>query len=139
MNIDWIDNRLAISGSIDDYNQLTKECIIAVINVKGESHDDINELTKRGISYFYIPIPDWMPPRKAQMDLFNRLLSKIKGKVLVHCELGIGRSGSLAISYLINSGKCKKLDDAFKYMRDIGHPVDGMWITQLEKLRKHYV
>ena len=84
LKIDWIDNKLGVSGAIDNYNLLEKENIKAVINVRAELHDDMNELTKRMIQYYWIPIPDWSGPRSAQIRLFIDLVDNIKGKVLVH-------------------------------------------------------
>lgn len=138
MQIDWIDDKLGISSSIDNYDKLSDEGVDAVINVRGEYHDDIYELSKRTIAYFWIPIPDWLPPRKRQIDEFLRIVNGVDGKTLVHCEAGIGRSGSLTIAYLIESKIVETIQEGFEYMRKIGHPVDSMWKSQYDKLRKHY-
>jgi len=136
MKIDWIDDKLGITTTIDNYNDLVD--VNAVFNVRGEYHDDIYELTKRGIAYYWIPIPNWLPPTKGQIDTFLKVVKDSKGKIIVHCEYGIGRSGVLVIAYLIENKIVNTLEEAFKYMKDLGHPVDEMWIAQHDKLRKHY-
>ena len=137
MKIDDVDSKLSISGSIDNYDLLVKHKIHSVINLKGESHDDINELTKRRIAYYWIPIPDWQAPRSAQIKLFNELMNNIKGRVLVHCEVGMGRSVCLCISYLIENKIVDTIKDGIEYMNKI-RSISKMWNTQLNKLGELY-
>lgn len=138
MRIVKIDDKLFISNSIDNYDKLTEYHIDAVISLRGEYHDDVNELTKRSISYYYIPIPDSLPPTKEQMDRFVNLVNKIEGKVLFHCEAGIGRSGCMAISYLIQNKIVDSLEDALIYMKSVAKPLDRMSEQQFKQIRKYY-
>lgn len=133
MKVDWVDDRLAISGSIDDYNQLLEEQIDIVINLRAEMHDDINELTKRKIQYYWIPIPDWSAPRSAQVKLFVDLIRYLNGRILVHCEVGMGRSVCLCIAYLLENNVVYTVKEGIEYMQRI-RPMSKMWHTQLDKL-----
>jgi protein-tyrosine phosphatase len=102
--IDWVDNRLALSGSIPDYDRLIKEDIKVVVNVRAEAHDDIIELGRRGIAYFWIPIGDFGAPRFDQIKAFLNITKKYD-KVLVHCSEGRGRAASMAAYYLAKKYK----------------------------------
>ena len=84
MKIDWIDDKLAISGAVDDYDILVKKGITMVVNIRNEQHDDICELTKRNISYFWIPVSDWSAPRSDQIENFLELVENRNEKTLVH-------------------------------------------------------
>ena len=137
MKIDSVDDKLFISGSIDEYDLLMKYNIKSVINLKAESHDDINELTKRNIAYYWIPIPDWGAPRSAQIRLFNELLENTKEVVLVHCEVGMGRSVCLCVSYLMENKIVDTINKGIEYMNKVRH-ISKMWYTQLDKLRSIY-
>lgn len=120
--IDWIDDRLAISGYISDYDTLISENIDIVVNVRSECHDDINELSKRGISYYWIPTVDYLAPRTDQFDTFKRIIYKnYDSRILVHCESGRGRSATFIVSYLIDDYNLslKKAIDVLKEQRDI--------------------
>jgi len=136
MKIDYVDKKLAISASIDDYDSLCGE-ITMVVNLRSEQHDDIYELTKRGISYFWIPIADWGAPRADQIELFLSLMKYSKGTVLLHCAMGKGRTVMLAIAYLLDKGLVKSIEEGEEWIKNINHFPD-MWVTQRDKLKKHF-
>lgn len=103
MKISWITRYVALSGSIDNYNQLVDEGITAIINVR-EQHDDIVELSNRGIAYYWFPIPDHGAPRSDQINAFLYLIEHLAHdgeKILVHCAVGRGRSALLVILHVI--------------------------------------
>ena len=101
MKIDWIDEQVGLSGAIDDYNQL-EGTVDFVVNARMECHDDLIELSKRGISYFWIPVVDYFPPTADQMKSLIKIIKCNPGKkILVHCTLGMGRSATLVLMYMI--------------------------------------
>jgi dual specificity phosphatase 12 len=135
--LDWVDKKLAISGYIENYDTLTELGITTVINVMAEQHDDIRALSKRGISYYWIPIVDYMCPRSHQIRTFQLIMDmNNKEKVLLHCELGIGRSAFFAVVYLIDKYKLS-LDEAIAKLKEI-RPMVSFSPSQMEKLRKIY-
>lgn len=93
---------ICLSGSIDDYDKVYNYAVNIVINCRAEQHDDIYELTKRNIAYYWIPIPEGLSPRKNQIELFLKIMSSIskEKRVLVHCSEGRGRSPMLLSLYL---------------------------------------
>lgn len=93
-----IDDTLILSGAIDNYNLLVEKGVSAVVNCRAEQHDDILELTRRGISYYYLPFADATIPRRDQIQTFLEICER-EQTVLVHCTLGVGRSAFLVIAY----------------------------------------
>jgi len=136
MIIDKIIDNLYLSGSIDNYNELTYSCINMIINVRAEQHDDIYELTKRNIGYYYLPVGDYGAPRMDQINKFLELVNKNKDKsILIHCALGRGRSAMLVACYLVKSGMNTK--EAIKYLQN-KRPSASLTPEQLNKLKRFY-
>jgi len=136
MKIDWIDEKIAIAGAFDDYNELAKQKITMVVNVRAEQHDDIWELTKRNISYFWIPVTDWNAPRSDQINNFLDITSNRDEKILVHCAVGKGRSAFLVISYLIHTYDLS-IKEAIQKAKK-ARPAIDMTPAQIKKLKIHF-
>ena len=75
------------------------------------------ELTKRGIAYYWIPIPDYQAPRLVQIDEFFNILEEHPDKTFyVHCAMGLGRSAILVMLYLMLN-KNKSIEEAAKVIK----------------------
>jgi len=114
-DITMITDKLFLSGSILDYNTLKELGITAVINMKSEQHDDIYELTKREISYFWVPVSDHTAPRIDQIDSCMRIIKKFD-KVLVHCAVGRGRSAMVTAAWLLVDKKFLTIEQCIDYI-----------------------
>lgn len=135
MKIDWIDDKLAISGAIDNYDKLVELGISMVINVMAEQHDDVQQLTKRNIPYYWIPVTDWHAPRSDQIKTFLTIISR-DDKTLVHCAVGKGRTGFFAVAYLIYEYKMS-IDDAVAKAKGARSIID-LTPVQVQKLKVHF-
>ena len=131
-----IDNKLYLSGFIEDYSELSKLRITAVVNCCIEQHDNICELTRRNIAYYYLPVADAMAPRRDQIQTFLSICKKVEGKILVHCALGVGRSAFYAVSYLVDI-RNQKLEKAIMHLIKM-RPYVCFNQTQEDKLLKLY-
>jgi protein-tyrosine phosphatase len=135
--IDWIDEKVAISGVIENYGGLEEEGITTVINVMAEQHDDVRALSKRGIAYFWIPVVDGQQPRTHQIATFLHILKmNNKEKMLIHCELGRGRSAFFGVCYLIDKYELSLFDaiDRLKKLR----PIISLTPSQRKQLGRLY-
>jgi len=114
-DITIIDERTCLSGSIMDYNILVDLHIDAVINLKSEQHDDVWELTRRGIAYYWIPVVDWGAPRNDQIAVALEL-ARAYPRVLIHCTQGRGRSATIVAAILLENNPTWTYENAWNFI-----------------------
>ena len=82
--------------------------ISAVVDLRGEACDDEAALGAAGIDFLHLPTPDLEPASVAMLWSagvgFVREQIARGGKVLIHCQHGIGRSALLALCVLVDQG-----------------------------------
>ena len=109
-DLDFITDSLAVGGALRSDAQiqaLPGLGIGGVVDMRSESLDNVTELERLGIKFLHLPTIDWHPP--TQEDLIKGaawVQGQIAagGKVLVHCQHGIGRSVILAAAVLVAEG-----------------------------------
>jgi rhodanese-related sulfurtransferase len=109
-NLTWITDHLAVGGRFppERTEHLAQELrIAAVIDVRSEDRDDEALLRQHGIAFLHLPTDDHGAvtlPMIADGIAFARLHLDRGERVLVHCEHGIGRSATLALCIMVESG-----------------------------------
>lgn len=73
-----------------------------------------------GFEYHHLPVRDYTAPRPEQIEEFVGIVSRARGcgtSALVHCLVGLGRSGTMAACYLVSLGR--SADEALAEIRSL--------------------
>ena len=109
LNMSWVTPNLAVGGRIrpEDIAAVGRAGITHVIDTRSEHKDDEQALAKEHIQLFHLPARDTYPLSVEQMmegsQWANKAMQK-GGRVLIHCEHGVGRSVQLTCAALIYEG-----------------------------------
>jgi protein-tyrosine phosphatase len=109
LNMSWISTHLAVGGRIrpEDIKAVAKAGITHVVDTRSEHCDDVQALAKEHIELLYLPTDDSCPLTIEQMmqgaQWVNEHMER-GGRVLIHCEHGVGRSVLLACAVLVYDG-----------------------------------
>jgi protein-tyrosine phosphatase len=101
-----------------NFNKLEKVGITAIVNLMEENFYDP---TPYGFHYLHKGFPDeTYPPHSFIKEILEFLDIHIKkGKVLVHCSMGISRSGGLIIAWLLKTNPKWSWTEALNYVNNI--------------------
>ncbi len=109
LNMSWVNEHLAVGGRIrpEDMHALGLSGVTHVIDTRSEYEDDEEALQKENITLLYLPTPDTYPLSVEQLaegaKWANEQIKK-GGRVLIHCEHGVGRSVLLTCATLVQDG-----------------------------------
>ncbi len=109
LNMSWITRHLAVGGRIhpEDIKALAAVGITHVVDTRSEYCDDAEALAKEHIELLYLPTDDTRPLTIEQMMEGSKWVSERMdqgGRVLIHCEHGVGRSALLTCAVLVYNG-----------------------------------
>jgi protein-tyrosine phosphatase len=109
LNMSWVTPHLAVGGRIrpEDIKALSATGVTHVVDTRSEYSDDAEALGRENIQLLYLPTPDTYPLTVEQLmegaAWANEQISK-GGRVLIHCEHGVGRSVLLTCATLVYGG-----------------------------------
>lgn len=109
LNLSWVTQQLAVGGRVrpGDIARLGRLGVTGVVDTRAEHCDDERALNSFGIRLLHLPTTDTYPLSVEQMRVgttwINQLIAE-GGRVLVHCEHGVGRSVQLTAAALVASG-----------------------------------
>lgn len=109
LNMSWVTPNLAVGGRIrpEDIPALARAGITHVIDTRAEHQDDQQALAREHIQFYSLPVRDTYPLTVEQMMEGSEWANKAMqegGRVLIHCEHGVGRSVQLTCAVLIYQG-----------------------------------
>jgi len=99
--------RGAAPTSLEGYRSLAAAGVTTVVDLRAEPDRTVDVATLRsfGLRVVSLPIRDGQTPTPAQTDEFLRVVADSSGTVFLHCGAGVGRTGSVAASYLVATGQ----------------------------------
>ena len=109
LNMSWVTDHLSVGGRIrpEDIKALSKVGVTHVVDTRSEYCDDKDALAREHIDLLYLPTPDTYPLTVEQLmegaKWANEQINH-SGRVLIHCEHGIGRSVLLTCATLVYGG-----------------------------------
>jgi len=117
-----IDGKIAGSARPENENQLRwlwNEGIRAIVCLNLERPLNDEQVKNLGFEYAFIPVRDFSAPKIEQMHEFvnfvNRML-KMNNPVVVCCEAGVGRTGTMLAAYLVSM--CHSPEEALEKVRE---------------------
>jgi len=89
--------------------------ITAIVNLMEENFYDP---TRLGFAYLYKGFPDdWYPPHSYIEEILSFIDQHVKdGKVLVHCAMGISRSGGIIVAWILKENPTWSWNGAMDYI-----------------------
>lgn len=122
-------------GSAPDkagYEWLADNGVATIIDLRtheATSKVDQEKLKEQGLNYVNIPIRDGQTPTAEQVQEMIKAVETSDGRVYVHCQAGVGRTGSMLASYLVSTGQ-ENGWSALQRNLAVGPPsVEQMWFA----------
>lgn len=123
----WITDQVAIAGagiSPNNWEEVQQHGFTAIVNLRSEHQDSFaNSLPN---AYLWLPTEDHTDPLPENLLLGAQFIdSNVKSgrRVLIHCKMGMHRSATMAVAYLIFTGLSK--DDAIRKLGENGPRLYG--------------
>ncbi len=109
LNMTWITTHLAVGGRVhpEDIKALAASGVTGVVDTRSEYCDDAEALAKEHIEFMHLPTADSRPLTIEQMlegSQWVKARMDQGGRVLIHCEHGVGRSVLLTTAVLVYNG-----------------------------------
>jgi protein tyrosine phosphatase (PTP) superfamily phosphohydrolase (DUF442 family) len=109
LNMSWVTDHLAVGGRVhpEDIRALARAGLTHVVDTRSEYCDDAQLMANEHIELLHLPTPDTYPLTVQQMiQGASWVHERIEqgGRVLIHCEHGVGRSVLLTSAVLVYSG-----------------------------------
>ncbi len=109
LNMSWVTRELAVGGRVhpDDIPALARSGVTHVVDTRSEYCDDTQKMVKEHIELLHLPTPDTYPLTVEQLQQGAAWVQeRIQkgGRVLIHCEHGVGRSVLLTCAVLVYGG-----------------------------------
>jgi atypical dual specificity phosphatase len=99
--------------AIDEIERQGCDAVVRLVEVP-LSQEYIQELDRRKIQHFHIPVKDFTAPTIEQLTQFVEIVSNHK-RTLVHCKGGMGRTGTFLAAYLISANH--NVDATIQFIR----------------------
>jgi protein-tyrosine phosphatase len=113
-NLQSVDDHVwrGAAPSHEGYKALASHGVSTLVDLRAEEDVSVDEalLQELRLTRYNIPLRDGQAPSPAQVQRFLDVVNESKGRVFVHCGAGVGRTGTMAASYLVDSGQADSLE-----------------------------
>ena len=90
------------------YAELADSGVKTIINLRAETTPvDVDYIDSLGMQLVRIPMRDGQAPSPEQIDKFLTAVRTSPGLAYVHCGAGVGRTGTMAATYLVETGQAE--------------------------------
>lgn len=122
----WIEKPRILGSSNptnDDLAQLRREGFDVLVSLLRENEQatnyDVVGATEMGFRRHSLPVKDFNPPTVQQLMDFIDIIEELaeESKIIIHCQAGIGRTGTFAAAYCIAKGMT--IEDAVAFIREV--------------------
>jgi protein-tyrosine phosphatase len=105
------------------YRSLAAAGVTTIVDLRAEESLHVNTelLESLGLHRIAMPIRDGQLPSADQVREFIKIVADSPGRVFVHCGAGVGRTGSMAASYLVATRQASP-KEALKRNLAVGPP-----------------
>lgn len=135
-NFHKVDNKLYRSAqpTSEGMKNLQKYGIKTVINLRG-FHSDKDEIGELKLKQFHIPINTWHIKDEHAVKFLEIVSNPENQPVLVHCQHGADRTGTMCAVYrIVVQGWSKK--QALKELKDGGYNYHSMWVNLIKWINR---
>ncbi|HNM36532.1 MAG TPA: dual specificity protein phosphatase [Anaerolineales bacterium] len=108
----WITEQVLLAGAginENNWKEVIDLGVTAVVNLRAENQDNFG--APLPFAYLWLPTEDHTDPNPYQLLVGAQMIDtlvKSGHKVLVHCKMGIHRSATMVVAFLIYSGMDKE-------------------------------
>ncbi|MBT2488467.1 dual specificity protein phosphatase family protein [Streptomyces sp. ISL-96] len=111
------------------YRELAARGVHTVVDLRAEklSAEQLAVPHKAGLNVVRMPIRDGQTPTNDQVTSFLKTVKSSDSPVFVHCGAGVGRTGSIAAAYVVNTGEATSKQAALRNLA-VGPPsIEQAW------------
>lgn len=93
--------------------------VTLIVNLHERAHAE-SSLDRHGLRQLHLAVPDMAAPTRGQIDLGVSSIESVlgeRGKVIVHCAVGLGRTGTLLSCLYVSRGMSP--DEAIAHVRSL--------------------
>lgn len=108
MNFDWIVKHQVGAMSMPWPEEAVELRRLGVTAVLSLAHGAPTNFAEAGLKHLVLPIRDFHPPTPAQLDAaveFVEMTVGAGGACAVHCQAGLGRTGTVIAAWLVRRGR----------------------------------
>jgi protein tyrosine phosphatase (PTP) superfamily phosphohydrolase (DUF442 family) len=91
--------------SAEGYQDLLASGVTTIVDLRGGTQPaELDAVRALGFSVVHLPVNDGEAPSQASIDRLMAVVAESPGKVFVHCQAGVGRTGSVVAAYAVRTG-----------------------------------